>query len=273
MKTAKKIFSVLLAMSMMLSIMSISLTANAASDMTFTVSNVKKANPGDVVTMKVTLSNAKPVCAVNPTITYDDQKLEFISATNGDVFTANAFQVGDADEGEVRILYYNGVTNTQVNGTVCTLKFKVLDGASGYTYVSLDFPENSVVNAKEQSVAHVSVAGKISIVSPVLYAGEEKAENAIEDKYYQKVPLFASYRDQSVQLTAGIIGDTVKSVEWSVDSDRLIVDENGVVTPNRWWWCRANVTAKITSKSGEVFEKTIMVEFFKLEITKRLPVF
>jgi len=51
------------------------------------------------------------------------------------------------------------------------------------------------------------------------------------------------------------------------------IDEDGVVRPNRWWYCRANVTAKITSKSGEVLEKTVMVEFFKLAITKRLPVF
>jgi len=254
------------------------MTASAASDMAFTISNVKKASGGDTVTMKVTLSNSKPVCVVNPTVEYDAEKLEFVSATNGDVFPSGAFMIGDAHEGKVRILYYNGTENVQKNGTVCTLKFKVLKGATGYADVKLDFPENSVVNAKEQAVKFTNKAGRVSIVSPVIYvdANENKKVDAgeeIEDKYYQKVPLFASYRDQSVQLSTSIVGDTIKSVEWSIDSDRLTIDEDGVVRPNRWWYCRANVTAKITSKSGEVLEKTVMVEFFKLAITKRLPVF
>lgn len=278
MKITKKIICVLLALSFVFASVSVSMTASAASDMAFTISNVKKASGGDTVTMKVTLSNSKPVCVVNPTVEYDAEKLEFVSATNGDVFPSGAFMIGDAHEGKVRILYYNGTENVQKNGTVCTLKFKVLKGATGYADVKLDFPENSVVNAKEQAVKFTNKAGRVSIVSPVIYvdANENKKVDAgeeIEDKYYQKVPLFASYRDQSVQLSTSIVGDTIKSVEWSIDSDRLTIDEDGVVRPNRWWYCRANVTAKITSKSGEVLEKTVMVEFFKLAITKRLPVF
>ncbi|MBE6755498.1 MAG: hypothetical protein IJF20_01810 [Clostridia bacterium] len=278
MKITKKILCVLLALSFVFASVSVSMTASAASDMAFTISNVKKASGGDTVTMKVTLSNSKPVCVVNPTVEYDAEKLEFVSATNGDVFPSGAFMIGDAHEGKVRILYYNGTENVQKNGTVCTLKFKVLKGATGYADVKLDFPENSVVNAKEQAVKFTNKAGRVSIVSPVIYvdANENKKVDAgeeIEDKYYQKVPLFASYRDQSVQLSTSIVGDTIKSVEWSIDSDRLTIDEDGVVRPNRWWYCRANVTAKITSKSGEVLEKTVMVEFFKLAITKRLPVF
>ncbi len=273
MKNTKRILSIFLALVLMLAPMCVGITASAANDMTFSINNVKKAKPGDIVTMKVTLSNAKPVCVVNPTVEYDAEKLEFVSATNGDVFVSNAFMIGEAHEGKVRILYYNGITDTQKNGTVCTLKFKVLKGASGYAEVKLDFPKNSVVNAKEKAVSFVNTSGKVSVISPVLYVNEAKAENAIEDKYYQKVPLFASYRDQSVQLVAGIVGDTVKSVEWSVDTNRLTVDENGVVRPNRWWYCRANITAKVTSKAGDVYEKTVMVEFFKLGITKRLPVF
>lgn len=278
MKITKKIICVLLALSFVFASVSVSMTASAASDMAFTISNVKKASGGDTVTMKVTLSNSKPVCVVNPTVEYDAEKLEFVSATNGDVFPSGAFMIGDAHEGKVRILYYNGTENVQKNGTVCTLKFKVLKGATGYADVKLDFPENSVVNAKEQAVKFTNEAGRVSIVSPVVFvdANDNKKPDTgeeIEDKYYQKVPLFASYRDQSVQLSTSIVGDTIKSVEWSIDSDRLTIDEDGVVRPNRWWYCRANVTAKITSKSGEVLEKTVMVEFFKLAITKRLPVF
>ena len=272
MKITKKVLSVLLALTFMLLPMSAGMTAFAASDMTFTVSNVKKAKPGDTITFKVTVSDSKAVCVVNPTVRFDADKLEFVSATNGDVFVSDAFMVGTAYEGNVKLLYYNGVTNTQKNGTVCTLKFKVLDGATGYAEVKLEFPEKSVVNAKEQAVKCVSKTGKASIISPVIYANEEKTENTVDEKYYQKVPFFGSYRDQSVQLFAGIVGDTVKKVEWSVDTNRLTIDENGVVRPNRIWFCRANVTAKITSKSGDVYEKTVLVEFFKLEITKRLPV-
>lgn len=275
MKMTKKILSILLALTFVLASVSVvGLTASAADDMTFTVSKVKKARPGDKVTINVTLTNSDPVCAVNPTVVYDADKLEFVSATNGDVFQKNAFHIGEAREGKVTILYYNPKFNdTSANGTVCTLQFKVLKGAEGYADVSLDFPENSVVNSKEEAVEFVNNKGSVSIISPVLYANEKKEENAIEGKYYQKVPLFASYRDQNVQLVAGIVGDTVKKVEWSVDSNRLLVDENGVVTPNRWWYCRANVTAKITTKTGDVYEKTVQVEFFKFEFTKRLPVF
>ena len=278
MKNIKRILSVLLALTFMLLTMSVGITASAANDMTFTVSSAKKVKPGDVVTLKVTLENTKAVCVVNPTVEYDATKLEFVEATNGDVFTSNAFMIGDAHEGKVRILYYNGTTNTQKNGTVCTLKFKVIDGATGHAKVKLDFPENSVVDAKEKAVSFKCKEGDISIISPVIYANEYGvAENEIEDKYYQKVPFFASYRDQSVVLYSGVVGDTFKSVEWSVDTNRLTIQENedGSVTvvPNRWWYCRANVTAKITTKTGDVYEKTVLVEFFKLEITKRLPVF
>ena len=124
MKITKKILCVLLALSFVFASVSVSMTAFAASDMTFTISNVKKASAGDTVTMKVTLSDSKPVCVVNPTVEYDAEKLEFVSATNGDVFPSGAFMIGEAHEGKVRILYYNGTTNTQKNGTVCTLKFR-----------------------------------------------------------------------------------------------------------------------------------------------------
>ncbi|MBP3330383.1 MAG: hypothetical protein J6L89_06070 [Clostridia bacterium] len=273
MKNIKKFISVLLALVLVLAPSTAGLTAFAAGEMTFTVSNVNKSKPGDVVTVTVKVSNSKPVCAVNPTVVYDADKLEFVSATNGDVFAKNAFQIGEAYEGKVRILYYNGLTNTSKNGTVCTLKFKVLSGATGYADVKLDFPENSVVNQKEEAVTFANKAGKVGIVSAVIYAGEQKKENAIEEKYYQKVPLFASYRKQSVQLYAGVIGEEVKKVEWSVDKDRLIIDKDGLVVPNRPWYCRANVTAKITCKSGAVYEQTVMVEFYKLAFTQRLPVF
>lgn len=273
MKFTKKAVSLLLALVFVFSAFSVSITSFAASNMTFTVSNVKKAKPGDIVTVTVKLENSKAVCAVNPTVVYDADKLEFVSATNGTVFTANAFKIGQAQSGEVKILYYNGVTDTKNNGTVCTLKFEVLDGAKGYANIKLNFPNNSVVNSKEKAVDFVNNAGYVSIVSPVIYAGSKSDENAIEDKYYQKVSLFASYRDQSVQLVAGVVGDTVKKVEWSVDSNRLTVDKNGLVVPNRSWYCRANVTAKITTKNGDVYEETVMIEFYKLSITKRLPVF
>ncbi len=281
MKNTKKFLSILLALVLMLAPMTVGITASAANDMIFKVSSVKKAKPGQEVTIKVTLENSKNVCVVNPTVEYDADKLEFLSATNGDVFKSNAFKIGAAREGKVRILYYNGVTDTSKNGTVCTLKFKVLDNAEGYADVSLDFPENSVVDSKEKAVSFDNESGTVQIVSPVIHAlrsdeTELTKENAnpIEDgKYYQKVPLFARYRAQSVKLMPELVGDTVKSVEWSVDTNRLLVDEDGVVTPNRPWYCRANITAKITNKNGEVFEKTVMVEFFKLGITKRLPVF
>ncbi len=274
MKNSKKFISFILAFVLIFSTMSVGLTAFAAEKMTFTLtSSSKAAKAGDIVTVTVNVKNSEPVCAVNPTVVYNTNQLEFISAENGTVFAKNAFSVGGAYEGKVRILYYNGVINTQKNGTVATLKFKVLEGAKGYAYINLEFLDGSVVNAKEEKIEVVSKQGSIPVISPVVYAGEAKDDNAIDGKYYQKVPLFASYKKQSVQLTAGIIGDTVKKVEWSVDSDRLTVDENGLVVPNRWWYCRANVTAKITSTKGDVYEETVMVEFFKLDFTKRLPVF
>ncbi|MBE6783333.1 MAG: hypothetical protein E7536_04915 [Ruminococcaceae bacterium] len=275
MKITKKILSVLLALALMIAPATAGISAYAAAnEMTFTVSSVKKAKAGDVVTVKVTLENAKPVCVINPTVVYDSEQLEFLEAGNGDVFQSNAFHIGDSYEGKVKILYYNSnLKDTSKNGTVCTLKFKVLNGAEGYADISLEFPENSVVNSKEEGIKVVSNKGSVQTVSPVIYAGEVKEENAIDGKYYQRVPLFASYRNQSVQLIPHIAGDTVKSVEWSVDTNRLLISEDGVVTPNRPWYCRANITAKITSKSGEVYEKTVLVEFYKFTFTQRLPVF
>ncbi len=274
MKNIKKFVSVLLALMLVLAPTTVGLTAFAADGMTFTVSSVEKSKPGDVVTITVKVSNSKAVCVVNPTVVYDADKLEFVSATNGDVFKADAFKIGEAYEGKVRILYYNGVVDSSKNGTVCTLKFKVLDGVKGYADVKLDFPENSVVNSKEKAVDFSVVNGRVGVVSPAIYVNEVKSENAIEEKYYQKVPFFASYRKQSVQLVAGMIGgEKIKSVEWSAEFGRLIVDQNGLVVPNRWWYCRDNITAKITTTSGKVYEETVMVEFFKIELTKRLPVF
>ncbi len=274
MKNTKKLVSFLLAFVLIFSTMSVGLTAFAADPMTFTLtSSSKAAKAGDTVTVTVNVKNSAPVCAVNPTVKYDPNQLEFVSAENGTVFTKNAFTVGGAHEGKVRILYYNGVINTQKNGVVATLKFKVLEGAKGYAKINLEFLDGSVVNAKEEKIEVVSKEGSIPVISPVIYAGEAKDENAIDGKYYQQVPIFASYKKQSVQLEAGIIGDKVKKVEWSIDSNRLTVDENGLVVPNRIWWCRANVTAKITTEKGEVFEETVMIEFFKFEFTKRLPVF
>lgn len=284
MKMTKKILSVLLAVVLMIAPATAGITASAAADMTFSVSKIRQAKPGDIVTFEVTLKNSKKVCVVNPTVEYDASMLEFVSAENGDVFQKNAFFIGEAHEGKVRILYYNGVRDVKKDGVMCKLKFKVLDDASGYAFVKLDFPENSVVDSKEKAVSFKNVEGRVGVISAAIFPGETaKPENSIDEIYYQKVPLFASYKDQSVILTAGVIGETVKKVEWSVGStNRLVIAEayqadNGryccKVVPNRIWYCRDTITAKVTTIEGEVFEKTIKVEFFKLEITKYLPVF
>ncbi len=282
MKITKKILSVLLALTLMLAPATVGISAYAASnEMTFSVSSVKKAKAGDTVTIDVTLKNADPFCVMNPTLKYDSEKLEFIEAKKGDIFKNNGFKIGEAFEGKVKLLIYdpNCRDITVTDGKVCTFKFKVLKDASGYADISLEFAENSVVNSKETGIDVVSNKGSVSFVSPVIYVGEKSEDNVVSDKYYQKVPLFASYKNQSVKLIAGVVGNTVKKVEWSVDTNRLLIQEdpenpnNCIVVPNRIWYCRANVTAKITDKNGEVYEKTVMVEFYKFAFTQRLPVF
>ncbi len=272
MRKIKRVLSIILALTVLLPVIGMTISTSAASDMTFTVVPVKAATQGSTVTVKVTLANSKAVCAVNPYVVFDSTKLEFVSGSNGDVFAKNAFSIGEAYDGRVRILYFNGLTNTSKNGTVCTLKFKVLPKAKGYATVKLDFPKNSIVDAKENAPAFKTVDGYVEIKSPVIYASSATADNAIDEAYYQKVPFFSAYKKQSVQLKAGIIGDKVKSVKWSSDSKRLVVSETGLVTPGRIWHCRANITAEITSTTGKVYKETIKVEFYKLNIQKKLPV-
>lgn len=90
---------------------------------------------------------------------YDSEKLEYLNYENGDVLS-------DCEvSGENGQLSMIGIENQDItkNGTLVYLNFKIKDGVSGSTEVSVTCDENGICNYNEESIPVQTENGKITV--------------------------------------------------------------------------------------------------------------
>lgn len=124
----KRIFSLAAALAL---VCSLSLAARANSDLTLALSR-GEGRVGEEVSLTLDLQDNPGIVSVQVQVSYDTEKLRLISVTDGGI-------LGDEIHHQESLVSpytlswenYTAKLNFVENGTLCTLTFRILDGAEG----------------------------------------------------------------------------------------------------------------------------------------------
>lgn len=158
----KKIFSVLVAAAMLMTLCAFGISA--ADEPTMTVSTVT-AERGQTVTLDVVVSGNPGMNAAVLKPVYDETALELVSMK----FNTTDF-IGQEQYGKNAV--WAASSDNTSNGTFLTLEFKVLEGASvGTTEVTLSnvdgyLKDGAVSNSAAETVNYKVVAGGVNVFDP-----------------------------------------------------------------------------------------------------------
>ena len=159
----KRILSILMTLCMVTSLFSGMGAAFADSTAQLIVST-QTAKAGDEVTLSVSTVNNPGVAVLTLGINYDAEKLELVGFENsgftGWTVKTSAVWVGDND--------------STYNGEILKLKFKVFDGASGKTEVTLRCGDGDAYNYDEEPVSFEVVSGGVVIEKAHTHSYTEK---------------------------------------------------------------------------------------------------
>lgn len=161
----KRILSILLALVMAVGLLSVGALADG--DPTIRVGSLE-AEPGDTVTVEVSLENNPGIMAFVLGIEYDETRLEKVKFSHTGLqglwaMSENAVWVGNEDD------TYEGV--------FLKLKFRVLDDApGGEAAVTVTYSDGGICNYDEESVNFAVVSGGVSLPGE----GGEAAPEATE---------------------------------------------------------------------------------------------
>ena len=141
-----------------LAIAAMTMSAVAADAPTISV-GAASGNPGDTVTVTLSIENNPGVCAMILTPTYDTAALRLDGAKLSDDFDGMLECVN-------KIVWIHSGGDSQNNGTFLTLSFTVLDSArAGDSKISLTYSNGDICNLDEKYVDFEIVSGKIEILS------------------------------------------------------------------------------------------------------------
>ena len=113
-----------------------------------------EAEPGDVVTLAVDMTDNPGFCYLKLNYTYDREKLEFVRVDNGTVSTDSFIAAGDA-------LSWDTANDAAGDGTLFRLIFSVKENAAGTAAVALSVA--GCFNYDEQEVAVAVANGAVNI--------------------------------------------------------------------------------------------------------------
>ena len=163
----KKMISIVLAI---LLVTISGLTVFSAGTPTVTVLSATAA-PGDVVELEVVMENNPGINTFSFSVDYDDTALELTDVTINE-------SMGGQFVYKKKAVWLNG-RDTQYNGNILTLEFKVTDDApSGETEINLTYSSGDISNYNEDDINFNVIPGVITIEN----------ENGIEsNSFLQKI--------------------------------------------------------------------------------------
>ena len=119
----------------------------------------KEGTPGNAVTLNVDIAKNPGILALLFDITYDQERLELLSAEDKKLVPGGMF--GEAPEQYPYTCLYNSAstTDTKDTGTLFTLTFRIKDTAKpGKAFVKLDYTSGNIFNVNLDEVA-VNISG------------------------------------------------------------------------------------------------------------------
>ncbi len=205
-----------------------------------------EGNPGDEVTVTVSMSNNPGICSARLAVSYDS-KLTLTAAENGSVMSDNVF--GKKLTANPYYVTWDESTedsdNTN-NGTLVTLKFKISDFAIAGDYpVSISYRSGEIYNLNLTDIDFDVVNGKVTV----------KSASTPDPVPVESITLNEAKTDfdkgNTFQLTANVLPNnaTDKSITWTSNDESIAtVDANGLVTGVK----NGTTTITATSKDGKV---------------------
>lgn len=107
--------------------------------------------PGETVTVPVTIKNNPGVTNLSLIFGYDAENLTLVSATNGDVFRGNEYSADIREDGSCKFTWLSQAVNEN-DGTLLTLTFKAGETA-GKEKITMNIEEAVAPNEEEQPFA------------------------------------------------------------------------------------------------------------------------
>ncbi len=150
----KKLLSVLLVIFLLASVPLAAFAQEASGEPQLIVSTVQ-AMPGEEVSLTITLLNNPGIGVLNPKFVFDETVLEWIGYEQGGLTGWTVTK---------RAGVWLGNADSEFNGVILTLRFKVLDSAAGgFTEVSLICKEGDAYNYAEQPIFFHLVSGGVQV--------------------------------------------------------------------------------------------------------------
>ena len=145
---------------------------------------------GKEITVDLNLDENPGLVSMMVEVDYDKDVLEYVSASNGDVFPTNSFLPPNVAEDDGKVLsWQNSALKENINtaGKLATLTFRIKDSASaGETSISFicDKSKNEALNVLGESVAVVTNAAKVNVIN--FYYGDVDNNDRVDaaDVFY-----------------------------------------------------------------------------------------
>ncbi len=134
------------------------------------------ANPGETVSVPITLTNNPGITGLSLVVGYDTNNLKLVETENGDVFENSEFSEDIRDDGSCKFTWESNELNT-TNGTIVTLKFLVGETAGDFD-ITLEINEAIAPNEEEQPFA--TVDGQLTNTGTSLETGDVNGDGEID---------------------------------------------------------------------------------------------
>ncbi len=231
MKRTMRVVALLLIMAVMMA--SVPIMSNAATGITITVDNVT-AEPGETVTVPISVSNNTGICGAKITVSYDSG-LSLVDIAEGTALSSLTMtKPGDLSANPFNLVW-DGMEEDASNGTVAYLTFTVPQ-QNGVYNISLSCKQNGVVDGNLKSVAVSLQGGSITVSNDT---GSGFGINKVTVKFGEKTAVLSNPINKTGKIIIAQYGtnDTLLSVKQYIASDTIVAaKENNATYAKIFWW-------------------------------------
>ncbi|MCH5191924.1 MAG: hypothetical protein J1F23_07145 [Oscillospiraceae bacterium] len=161
----KKLFSVFLSVLMIFSVYSVACTAADSVELKLTS---EKVYAGDEFSLNLFISDNSQMSGAVIDLSYDSDKLEYVSAEPGAILDQNAnisIRNIDGKNPYVRFTYLAPSSSVTSAGVILTVKFKALSNATGKTEIKISVPNaGDFITSDLEKISYTAVNSTVEII-------------------------------------------------------------------------------------------------------------
>ena len=148
------------------------------------VAQTVKGNPGQTVSVTVSIENNPGIIAAKLNVNYDNEKIKLVGVTNGGIFGAEAFEPGNnLSLVPYSILWEDGLAavNNTSDGTLVTLTFEIdVSTEAGTVPIEITCDQNSTFDIDLNEAEFATVNGAVEITNNI--PGDPNKDGSVDLK-------------------------------------------------------------------------------------------